>query len=235
MILDCDLLVGRDIATGNRRTPEELAQRLRRAGIDGGAVSSLRALAFDPESGNLEGGQAAAEHGWIDVPGVDLRNPVDAHARLETIAASGHLMVRFATTRQRIPGTAPRLRMLARRATELGLTLLVEGSTRTVGLALMGLGASVVLLDQHFYDAGEFILVAREEPGFHTSTRLLGNLDAWESIATEVGADRLLFGTRAGWFEEHSVLERLHSSSLSTEQRELITTQNLRRLAGEDS
>ncbi|MGO3290279.1 hypothetical protein [Brachybacterium sp.] len=235
MILDCDLLVGRDIASGRRRTPAELAQRLAAAGIDGGAVTSLRAIAYDPKSGNREGARAAAEHGWIDVPGVELRNPLDAHARLERIAADGHRLVRFATTRQNIPGTAPRLRMLARRATELGLTLLVEGSTRTVGLALMGLGASVVLLDQHFYDAGEFIMVAREEPGFHASTRLLGNLDAWESITAEVGADRLLFGTRAGWFEEHSVLERLHSSGLSPEQRALVTSGNLRRLAGERS
>lgn len=235
MILDCDLLVGRDVATGRRRTPAEIAQRLAVAGIDGGAVTSLRALTFDPVSGNQETAHAATGHGWIAAPGVDLRNPVDAEARLQQIAADGHHLVRFATTRQNIPGTAPRLRLLARRATELGLTLLVEGSTRTVGLALMGIGASVVPLEQHFYDAGEFILVAREEPGFHTSTRLLGNPEAWEQIVTEVGAERLVLGTRAGWSEEQSVLERLHSSGLSPEQRELVTAGNLRRLAGVSS
>src|SRR5690625_7029208 len=74
---------------------------------------------------------------------------------MEAAAAGGARLVRFATTRQGIPGTAPRLRLLTRRASALGLTILVEGSTRSVGLAMMGLGATVIFLDQHFYDAGE--------------------------------------------------------------------------------
>src|SRR5699024_5014773 len=177
--------------------------------LDGGAVTGLRALSYDPETGSREADAAARDHGWTAVCGVDLRNPVDAESRMEAAAAGGTRLVRFAATRQGIPGTAPRLRLLTRRASALGLTILVEGSTRSVGLAMMGLGATVIFLDQHFYDAGEFILTAREEPGFHASTRLLGNPDAWETIAEHVGAERLVFGARSGWSEEHSVLARL--------------------------
>lgn len=232
MILDCDLLIGRDITTGRRQSAADIRARLETAGIAGGAVASLRALSHDPESGNREAAEAARDHGWMTVCGVDLRNPVDADARMEAAAAQGIRLVRFAAARQGIPGTAPRLRILTRRATELGLTVLVEGSTRSLGVALMGLGATVVFLDQHFYDAGEFILVAREEPGFHTSTRLLGSPDAWETIVEQLGAERLVLGSRAGWSEEHAVLERLRSSGLDQNQRDLVTSENLQRLSG---
>lgn len=232
MILDCDLLIGRDITTGRRQSAAELRARLEAAGIDGGAVTALRALSYDPQAGNREAEAAARTFGWTTVCGVDLRNPVDAESRMEAAAARGTRLVRFATTHQGIPGTAPRLRLLTRRATALGLTILVEGSTRSVGLAMMGLSATVVFLDQHFYDAGEFILTAREEPRFHASTRLLGSPDAWETIAEQVGAERLVFGARSGWSEEHSVLARLHSSGLDAAQRDLVTSGNLLRLSG---
>lgn len=231
MILDCDLLIGRDISTGRRQSAAALRARLAAAGIDGGAVTGLRALSYEPETGNREAEAAAQDFGWTAVCGIDLRNPVDAESRMEAAAAQGSRLVRFATTRQGIPGAAPRLRLLARRATALGLSILLEGSTRSVGLALMGLGATVVFLDQHFYDAGEFILTAREEPGFHASTRLLGSPDAWETITEHVGADRLVFGARSGWSEEHSALARLHSCELDTAQQALVASGNLLRLS----
>lgn len=232
MILDCDLLIGRDITSGRRQSAADIEARLGTAGIDGGAVAGLRALSYDPETGNREADAAARAFGWTAVCGVDLRNPIDAESRMEAAAARGTHLVRFATTRQGIPGTAPRLRLLTRLATTLGFTVLVEGSTRTVGSSMMGLGATVVFLDQHFYDAGEFILIAREEPGFHTSTRLLGNPDAWENIAEHVGAQRLVFGARSGWSEEHAALARLHSSRLDTAQQDLVGSGNLLRLSG---
>src|SRR5699024_9261597 len=181
--------------------------------------TGLRALSYDPETGNREADAAARDHGWTAVCGVDLRNPVDAESRMEAAAAGGTRLVRFAATRQGIPGTAPRLRLLTRRASALGL-------------AVIGLAATVIFLDQHFYDAGEFILTAREEPGFHASTRLLGNPDAWETIAEHVGAERLVFGARSGWSEEHSVLARLRSSGLDAAQRDLVAAGNLLRLSG---
>lgn len=232
MILDCDLLIGRDISTGRRQSAADLQARLETAGIDGGAVTGLRALSYDPHSGNREADDAARTFGWTAACGVDLRNPIDAESRMEGAAAQGVRLVRFATTRQGIPGTAPRLRLLTRRAAALGLTVLVEGSTRSVGSSMMGLGATVVFLDQHFYDAGEFILTAREESGFHASTRLLGNPDAWETIVEHVGAQRLVFGARSGWSEEYSALARLRSCGLDAEQLDLVTSGNLLRLSG---
>lgn len=235
MILDCDLLIGRDIVVGRAQPPADLHARLTEAGIAGGAVASLRALVFNAESGNDEARGAAADHGWIPVCAVDLRDPLGAEREIERAAARGIRFVRMAAGRQGISASAPRLRLIARRAVALGMTLLVEGSTVDTGSALMGLGASVVFLDQHFYDLGEFIMVAREEAAFHSSTRLLGSPDAWELLVGEVGAERLVFGSRPGWFEEQSVLHRLSSARLTGIERDLVTAGNLRRLEGAPS
>jgi hypothetical protein len=168
----------------------------------------------------------------MPVAGVDLRDALGAEREIERAAGIGTRLIRFASTREGVAGGAPRIRLLAREAVERGLTLLVEGSVPEVAGAFMGLAASVVFLDLHFYDLGEFVLLARGEPGFHASTRLMGGPDAWETVAGEVGAERLVFGTRAGWFEEQSVLYRLGTARLSAADQQLVTAGNLKRLGG---
>src|SRR5690625_7355231 len=103
MILDCDLLIGRDITTGCRQNAADLRARLAAAGIDGGAVTGLRALSYDPETGNREAGAAARDHGWRAVCGGGLRNPVEAGSRMEAAAAGGARAVGLAADRRGPP------------------------------------------------------------------------------------------------------------------------------------
>ncbi|SEE85317.1 hypothetical protein [Jiangella alba] len=230
MILDADLLVGRDVAAGARLTGPELAASLRPLGIGGGLVTSLRALLFDAPSGNDEARAVAAEHGWHAAFGVDLRDPLTALAEVERAAELGVRAVRLAPDRQHVPATAPGLRAVARAAAAAGLVLLAEGDVRVVGPALAGLGVRAVFVDAHFYHLGDFVLLARDEPGFHASTRLLGDVDGWELLAAEAGAERLVFGSRPGWFEAAAVVDRLAASGLTPPQRELVTGGTLTRL-----
>jgi predicted TIM-barrel fold metal-dependent hydrolase len=232
VILDCDLLVGRDLDTARRQRPADLADTLRDAGIDGGAVASLRALSFHAPSGNQEAREAAVAHGWLPVVAVDLRDPLGAEAELLAAREAGVRLVRLAPERQGIPPAAPRVRLLARIAAENGATILVEGALPGVAPAFVGLGANVVFLDQHFYDLGEFILLSREEPGFHASTRLLGAPGAWETVLDHAGVERLVFGARSGWYEVSSVLERFDALGLDDDERALVGHGNLERLAG---
>lgn len=234
MILDCDLLIGRDIAVGTRVDGAALAGELDGLGIGGGLVTSLRALLFDAPSGNDEARRVAAEHGWQAAAGVDLRDPLTSLAEVARAAASDGVVraVRLAPDRQGVPATAPGLRAVARAAAQAGLVLLAEGDVRVVGPALAGLGATVVFLDAHFYHLGDFVLLARDEPGFHASTRLLGDVDGWELVCASAGAERLVFGSRPGWFEAAAVVDRLAAADLTPSQRELVTGGNLRRLLG---
>ncbi|WP_051426059.1 amidohydrolase family protein [Jiangella gansuensis] len=229
-LLDCDLLIGRDIRTAVRVTAGELAATLAGTRISGGVAGSLRALLFDAPSGNDEAAAAAADHGWWPAAGVDLRDPLTALAEVERAAAAGVRAIRLAPARQEVPPTVPGLRAVVAAAVAHGLLVLAEGDLRLVGPALRGLGARVVFLDAHFYHLGDFILLAREEPGFHASTRLLGNPDGWELVAGSVGAERLVFGSRPGWFEAGAVLARLDTARLSPSELDLVTGQNLRRL-----
>ncbi len=233
MILDADLLAGRDIETGTRLPGAELAAALESLGIGGGLVTSLRALLFDAPSGNDEARAVAAEQGWHAAAGVDLRDPLTALAEVSRAASLGVRAVRLAPDRQGVPATAPGLLATARAAVQAGLVLLVEGDVRVVGPALAGLGASAVFVDAHFYHLGDFVLLARDEPGFHASTRLLGDVDGWERLAAEAGVERLVFGSRPGWFEAAAVVDRLTASGLSPSERELVTGGNLRRLLGD--
>lgn len=230
MILDCDLLVGRDITSARTLTAGALADQMAGVGISGGAAASLRSLPFNARSGNDEAGRAAAAHGWFPVAGIDLRDPLGAEWEIEHAAEAGVRLLRLAPQRQGIAGAAPRLRLLARAATRRGLTLLVEGAISDVAPGLTGLGASVVLLDLHFYDLGEFVLLAREEAGLHASTRLLGGPDAWRTVVGELGPERLVLGTRVGWYDAEPVLCRLATAGLDEHARGLITEGNLLRL-----
>lgn len=233
-ILDCDLLLGRDIATGRRVDSGALAAALAAAGIDGGLVGSLRALLFDAASGNDEVRVAAQSHaGWRPSAAVDLRDPLGAEAEVDRAHAAGVRALRLAPDRQQVPVPTPGLHAVSDRATELGMVLLVEGDLRVVGPALTGRGASVIFLDAHFYHLGDAVILARDEPGFHLSTRLLGNPDGWETVIERLGAQRLVFGTRAPWFEAAAVLNRLATARLDQEALALVTHGNLRRLLGE--
>ncbi|MBB5789062.1 hypothetical protein [Jiangella mangrovi] len=233
-LLDADLLVGRDIVTGARLSGDDVAVAVAGLGIGGGLVTSLRALLFDAPSGNDEARAVAAAHGWWAAAGVDLRDPLTALAEVSRAASSDGTVraVRLALDRQAVPVTAPGVRAVAREATAAGLVLLAEGDVRVVGPALAGLDATVVFLDAHFYHLGDFVLLARDEPGFHASTRLLGDVDGWELVASDVGAERLVFGSRPGWFEAAAVVDRLAASDLTASQRALVVEGNLRRLLG---
>jgi hypothetical protein len=233
VILDCDLLVGRDITTGRRLEPDDLVAEASAAGIEGGVIGSLRSLTFDPPSGNDEALAMGSGVGWWSAAGVDLRDPLGSEREIDRAAARGVPAVRLAPERQGVPAGAPGLRSCARRASALGLLLLVEGDVRTFGPAVAEIDARAIFVDLHFYHVGDFIVLARDEPGFHASTRLLGNPDGWETVVGELGPERLVFGSRAGWFEPHAVLTRLTHSRLDGAARDLVTSGNLRRLIGE--
>lgn len=215
MILDVDLLIGRDITTATRVNPADLDAGLSEAGITGGLVTSLRALAFDVTSGNEEARAAARDRPqWTPVGGLDLRDPLGGEREIDRLSGLGVAAVRLAHGRQDVPPDTPGLRRLAERATARGMLLLVEGDVRLVGPPLTGIDARVVFLDTHFYHLGDFVILARDEPGFHTSTRLLGSPDAWEVVTRSIGHRRLVFGTRAPWFEAAAALRGLAAARL---------------------
>lgn len=220
LLLDCDVLVGHDVTTGRWGRPENVAKVFTDSGISGGAVAALRAVHFDVPSGNDEAQQVAESNGWSLCPVLDLRDALGAERELERqlSAASPPRAIRLAPTAQSVEPTYPAFGHVVQLLVNAGLTIFVEGDVRKVGPALRGLGARVVFLDTHFYYLGDFVLLARAEPGFHTSTRMLTGPDSLEIVAAEVGAERLVLGCRTPFHETRSVIRRLLTSKLSADE-----------------
>ncbi|MGH3655652.1 MAG: amidohydrolase family protein [Micromonosporaceae bacterium] len=235
--LDIDVLVGgypsRDDA---RRGPDEVVAVLRRHRVTAAAVASLRAALFDVRTGNDEVLPLAA----AGLPGVevvpvgttDLRDPVGAVDELERLVEAGIRVVRLFPDEQDVEPDFPSVRHIARAAAGLGMVLLTGGDVRRFWRPYAGLGATVVFLDTHFYHLGDFLVVAADEPGFHTSTRLLNSPDALEQVAERVGVDRLLFGSRTPYYETLVPRLRLATSGLDPDQVAAVAGGTARRLLG---
>ncbi|GAA0581463.1 hypothetical protein GCM10009534_14410 [Kribbella sandramycini] len=201
-------------------------------GISGGVVASLRAVHFDVPSGNAEAQEVASGNGWIGCPVLDLRDPLGAEKELERLLAAPErpAAIRLAPAAQAVDPRYPAFGHVVRLVVAAGLPLFVEGDVRVIGPELRGLGARVLFLDTHFYYLGDFVLLARAEPGFHTSTRMLTGPDSLEIVAAEVGAERLVFGGRTPFHETHSVRRRLLSSKLTAAEIAQVGSQSLTKL-----
>ncbi|GAA2769395.1 hypothetical protein GCM10020219_039690 [Nonomuraea dietziae] len=224
--LDVDVLVGayadRDGPPGD---PSSVLAVLGENRIGVGAVASLRAALFDLRSGNDE---VLALPGVVPVGALDLRDPIGSVREMERLAARGVRAVRLFPDEQGVEAGFPSVRHVARRAAALGLVVLTGGDVRRFWQPFSGLEAKVVFLDTHFYHLGDFLVVAADEPGFHTSTRLLNSPDALETVP----ADRLLYGSRTPHYEPLVPLLRLATSGLKPEEITAVAGGNARRLLG---
>ncbi|MFI0422610.1 hypothetical protein [Spongiactinospora sp. 9N601] len=230
--LDIDVLVGAyPDREGPDGTPEAVRGVLGRHRNAAGAVASLRAALFDMRSGNDEV-LALPRPAFVPVGTVDLRDPVGSAAELERLAAASVRAVRLFPDEQGVEAGFPSVRHVVKRATAFGMTILTGGDVRRFWAPCGGVGATVVFLDTHFYHLGDFLVAAADEPGFHTSTRLLNSPDALEIALHAVGAARLLFGSRAPHAEPLVPLLRLATSGLTPAQAAAVAGGNAARLLG---
>ncbi|WP_187368243.1 amidohydrolase family protein [Nonomuraea terrae] len=224
--LDVDVLVGahpdRDGPPG---TPESVLDVLAAHRIRSGAVASLRAALFDVPSGNDE---VLALDGVVPVGAVDLRDPLGAVREIDRLAELGVRAIRLFPDEQGVEAGFPSVRHVARKAAGLGLVVLTGGDVRRFWQPFAGLEATVVFLDTHFYHLGDFLVAAADEPGFHTSTRLLNSPDALETVPP----DRLLYGSRTPHYEPLVPLLRLATSGLKPDEIAAVAGGNARRLLG---
>ncbi|MFI6533973.1 amidohydrolase family protein [Nonomuraea sp. NPDC050547] len=228
--LDVDVLVGayadRDGPPGD---PASVLGTLGAHGIKAGAVASLRAALFDMRTGNDEVlATGTTRDDVVPVGTVDLRDPLGAVREIERLVPKGVRAIRLFPDEQGVEAGFPSVRHVARKAAGLGLTVLTGGDVRRFWQPFAGLGANVVFLDTHFYHLGDFLVAAADEPGFHTSTRLLNSPDALETVP----ADRLLYGSRTPHYEPVVPLLRLATSGLKPEEIAAVAGGNARRLLG---
>ncbi|MEU1844700.1 hypothetical protein [Micromonospora sediminicola] len=226
--LDVDVLVGRYAdRPGPVGDPRQVVDALTTNGIDRAAVANLRAALFDVPTGNDECAALAGPR-VLPVGGVDLRDPLGAEREVDRLAERGVHAIRLFPDEQRVEADFPAVRHVARRAAAAGLVVLTGGDVRRFWRPLRG--ATVVFLDTHFYHLGDFVVAARDEPGFHTSTRLLNSPDAIETVAEHVGIGRLLYGSRTPFYEAVVPRLRLARGGLTPAEVAAVAGGNARRI-----
>lgn len=217
--LDCDVLFGvwpprADLDIG---VPAG-QQRLARAGITGALACSGRGAWFDDVTGNDETIEVGRQTGWLPAGTINLRNALRAVAELDRLVAAGVRAVRLFGPLQGCEPHFPGYLHIVEEAVRRDLLLLVEGDVRQVWEPFAGRGAKVIFLDVHAYHLADFVLLARREPHFVASTRLLNAPDSLERVAGEVGAAHLAFGSRTPLHETAPATLRLRHARLGDEE-----------------
>ncbi|MGP4027094.1 hypothetical protein [Actinomadura sp. 3N407] len=206
-------------------------ERLRRAGVKRALAASTRGALFDAASGNAETFRAAARD-IVPVGTADLRDALAAGDLLDEMTARGVRFLRLFTVEQGAEPGFPGHAHVVEQAAARGMVLLHDGDPRRFGPALAGRGAEVIFLDLHVYLLADFLLMARDEPGFRATTRLLSSPDAIERVAGTVGADRLVFGSRTPFTDLSPQTLRLRYAGIGADERRLIAGGTVARLLG---
>jgi predicted TIM-barrel fold metal-dependent hydrolase len=217
--LDCDVLCGAWPARADLDFGlPAVRKRLDRAGITGAVLCSGRGAWFDDIDGNTEtlAGVATLAAGRFVAAGtLNLRNALRAEAELDRLVLAGVRAIRLFGPLQGCEPGFPGYRHIVEQILDRGLLTLVEGDIRQCWRVFAERGARVVFLDVHAYHLADFILLARREPGFVASTRLLNAPDSIESVVGDVGPAHLAFGSRTPLHETSPAVLRMRHARLS--------------------
>lgn len=226
--MDCDVLTGAWPPRADLDlSVDAVLARLTHAGIGGGLICSARGAWYDDVDGNTET-LASATGTLLPAGTVNLRNALRAVPELDRLAAAGVRALRLFGPLQGCEPDFPGYRHVSTEALTRDFTLLVEGDVRQLWRAFAGRGARVIFLDVHAYHVADFILAAREEPGFIASTRLLNAPDSIERVVGEVGPSHAVFGTRTPLHDTSPAALRLRRARLSAAEWEAVAGGTLR-------
>ncbi|WP_228973365.1 amidohydrolase family protein [Streptomyces sp. DH12] len=209
----------------------ELRAHLAASPVAGALALSTRGALYDDAGGNAETVRDLADCPELRPVGtVDLRDALTAEARLDELGAAGVRFLRLFTVDQGAEPDFPGYRRVVGLAVERGMVLLHDGDPRRFGPPLTGCGADVVFLDLHAYLLADFLLLARDEPGFRATTRLLSGPDSIERAVESVGARHLVFGSRTPFMDLSPQTLRLRYARIPGDDRAAIATRNVEEL-----
>ncbi|MCX4513258.1 hypothetical protein OHA27_23655 [Streptomyces sp. NBC_01619] len=209
----------------------EVRRRLDRSPVSGALALSTRGPLFDDGAGNEETLRDLADcPELLPVGTIDVRDALTAEGRLDELTAAGVRFLRVFTVEQAADPGFPGYRRVVDLALDRGMVLLHDGDPRRYGPPLMNRGADVVFLDLHAYLLADFLLMAREEPGFRVTTRMLSGPDSLERVVDSVGARHLVFGSRTPFMDISPLTLRLRYADISDDDRAAIATKNVEEL-----
>ncbi|MFE7130163.1 hypothetical protein ACFVIM_04825 [Streptomyces sp. NPDC057638] len=209
----------------------EVRSILKNSPVAGALALSTRGPLYDDGAGNAETVRDLRDCPELRPVGtIDVRDALTAEDRLDELADAGVRFLRLFTLDQAAEPGFPGYRRVVDLALERRMVLLHDGDPRRFGPPLTGRGADVIFLDLHAYLLADFLLLARGEPGFRVTTRMLSGPDSIERVVESVGARHLVFGSRTPFMDISPQTLKLRYADISEEDRAAISTTNVEEL-----
>jgi len=223
-------------------TAAEAVVRLRELGIARLLVSSGKAILYDFREGNrLLAGEIAPHSELLGYITLNLNYPKESEQDLDTyrdhpkfVGAKIHPLY----ARQKV--SSPGGHYLARAVAERGLPLLIhtysaalESPWNVVPLAKANRGLTIIMAHLGGDMWWEGIAAAKEAPNLHADmSATWTDAEKVTTAVTELGAERLLFGSDYTLFDASHALGMLEDADLTPDQRELVMHGNAERIFG---
>ena len=124
------------------------------------------------------------------------------------------------------------LREVARTGKPLFIVLRSAGDASRIGRATADLGIPVILVGHHYDFSVENLAAAKRYEHLHLETSRMAHLDAVSVAVSELGAERVLYGTGAPIRAMQSALNAILQAPISDDAKRLILGGNAQRLFG---
>lgn len=235
-IVDCNTWVGFYPRQAIDISPQALLALMNRYGVARALFVHTTAVFYDAQMGNDLAARVAQEGKGLLLPVATLNplNPYGMTEEVERRLRQGFRLFRFFPYTQGWDPTIAPFRDLAHFLADRKVPFLMEcpviGWATRIGEAFQDLPVPVILTDVGEENLGEVLWVLKSLPHFHMETRRLTRPDGYEAAASEIGTDKMIFGSGAPLFYFASSLLPLMHSGLSEEEKRKILMENLRRI-----
>ncbi len=242
MIIDGHVHIGTSVFFHMRAGAEDLLRLADKAGFDRIFVTELNALFYDMSAGNDELAAKIAPHrdrimGYVSVPTPRLgKRAVDEVRRChEKHGFRGLKIYSHPEATIAEPGTFP----LLAAAAEYGMPILAHTTPDECDYLMKGVPQARLLMAHmggHPYAFGDWhraVAVAKTHPNLllDTASSQIDN-GMLEYAVTEIGAERILFGSDMPLLDPHTQLAKVRGAEISDEDKAKILGGNLVRLLG---
>ena len=211
---------------------DALEEMLKSNGVGRAISCSLRGVLYDSQAGNDETLAAAQERPWlIPAATIDPRRHLGCLEEVQRMRSAGVKAFRFFPDLQNWPVDFLPMRNLLEGIDRLGGIVFIPAGENGVATRILrlldGLSVPTVLVGANYASLGEAIACVRSSPHLYLDTQQLVVPMVLETLAQEVGVERVIFGSKAPERSLRAIINMVGNSTLRESDKEKIFSANL--------